>query len=147
MAKSGKRGRPTKAPKAGERVPLGLRVTAEMKRKLDAASERSGRSQSQEAEFRMERSFSEEDAFGGPELRRMAIMMAASFGHAGHMHAGQRPAAEWLKDPDAYQAAVIAVVTELLIWMPDAAPERVAMLFEAVKGRVITHFVNRTPRQ
>lgn len=41
----------------GERVPLGLRVTADLKRKLDAAAEASGRSQSQEAEFRLENSF------------------------------------------------------------------------------------------
>jgi hypothetical protein len=50
-------GRPTKAPKADERVSLGLRVTADIKRRLDEAAERSGRSQSQEAEFRLERSF------------------------------------------------------------------------------------------
>jgi predicted transcriptional regulator len=50
-------GRPTKAPLPGERVSLGLRVTAEIKRKLDEAAEKSGRSQSQEAELRLERSF------------------------------------------------------------------------------------------
>lgn len=49
-------GRPTKSPE-GERVSLGLRVTADIKRRLDAAAEASGRSQSQEAEFRLERSF------------------------------------------------------------------------------------------
>jgi hypothetical protein len=48
-----RRGRPT----VGERVPLGLRVTPEMKRRLDAAAKQSGRSQSQEAEFRLEGSF------------------------------------------------------------------------------------------
>lgn len=41
----------------GERVPLSLRVTPEMKRRLDAAAEQSGRSQSQEAELRLERTF------------------------------------------------------------------------------------------
>jgi len=55
-------GRPTKAPKSGERVSLGLRVTADIKRKLDAAAVASGRSQSQEAELRLERSF-ERDEF------------------------------------------------------------------------------------
>jgi hypothetical protein len=47
------RGRPT----VGERVPLGLRVTPDLKRKLDAAAEQSGRSQSQEAELRLEHTF------------------------------------------------------------------------------------------
>jgi TraY domain len=59
MAKQpAQKGRPRKkAPKPGERVSLGLRVTAEMKAALDEAAARSGRSQSQEAEFRIERSF------------------------------------------------------------------------------------------
>lgn len=52
MTKRG-RGRPT----VGERVALGLRVTHEMKRKLDAAAERNGRSQSAEAEFRLGHTF------------------------------------------------------------------------------------------
>ena len=49
-------GRPTKPPKAGERVPLGLRVTPEMKKRLERAAIRKGRSLSQEAEMRLERS-------------------------------------------------------------------------------------------
>ena len=49
-------GRPTKPPKPGERVPLGLRVTPEMKERLEAAAIKNGRSLSQEAELRLERS-------------------------------------------------------------------------------------------
>ena len=45
-------GRPTKPPEAGERVPLGLRVTPEMKKRLERAAIRKGRSLSQEAEMR-----------------------------------------------------------------------------------------------
>lgn len=55
--KRARMGRPTKPPSPGERVSLGLRVTADIKRKLDEAAEQSGRSQSQEAELRLERSF------------------------------------------------------------------------------------------
>ncbi len=52
------KGRPRKkAPKPGDRVSLGLRVTSETKAALDDAAARSGRSQSQEAELRLERSF------------------------------------------------------------------------------------------
>jgi hypothetical protein len=47
-------------PKQGERVALSLRMTPDLKRKLDAAAEAGGRSQSQEAEFRLERSFERE---------------------------------------------------------------------------------------
>jgi hypothetical protein len=49
-------GRPTKAPVAGERVSLGLRVTAAVKSRLERAAVKSGRSLSQEAEWRLESS-------------------------------------------------------------------------------------------
>src|SRR4051812_38494420 len=48
-----KLGRPTKPAVAGERAMLGLRVRAEIKEALEKAAEASGRSQSQEAEFRL----------------------------------------------------------------------------------------------
>lgn len=49
-------GRPTKRPKPGERVALGLRITPEMKRNLERAAVKSGRSLSQEVERRIDRS-------------------------------------------------------------------------------------------
>jgi hypothetical protein len=54
-------GRPRREPQAGERVQLSLRVTPQMKRRLDTAADQSGRSQSQEVEFRLERSFEREE--------------------------------------------------------------------------------------
>lgn len=54
-------GRPTKPATAGRRVSLGLRVTAEIKNKLDDAARASGRTQSHEAECRLERSFGHEE--------------------------------------------------------------------------------------
>ena len=53
-------GRPTKAPVEGERVSLGLRVTADIKRRLEEAAVKKGRSLSQESEFRLEHSFDTE---------------------------------------------------------------------------------------
>ena len=52
-----RRGRPRREPDPGERVKLGLRVTPKTKARLDAAAEQNGRSQSQEAELRLEASF------------------------------------------------------------------------------------------
>ena len=49
-------GRPTKPPKEGERVQLGLRVTPEMKKQLEDAAIQKGRSLSQEVELRLEQS-------------------------------------------------------------------------------------------
>ena len=58
MSKPAKKrmGRPTKRPKPGERVPLGLQVTPEMKKRLEKAAIKNGRSISQEVELRLERS-------------------------------------------------------------------------------------------
>ena len=58
QAKPNKRiGRPIKQPKPGERVPLGLRITPLVKYALEKAAQWNGRSLSQEAELRLERSF------------------------------------------------------------------------------------------
>jgi hypothetical protein len=54
-------GRPTNAPPPGKRVSLGLKVTAEIKQRLDKAARETGRTQSQEAEVRLEQSFRSED--------------------------------------------------------------------------------------
>jgi hypothetical protein len=48
-------GRPMKEPAEGERISLGLKVTAEMKAKIDAVAKESGRTQSQEVERLIER--------------------------------------------------------------------------------------------
>jgi hypothetical protein len=60
MSPARKRGNARKKEVKAERVMLGLRVTPEMKQRLDEAAAHSGRSQSQEAEFRLERSFDRE---------------------------------------------------------------------------------------
>jgi hypothetical protein len=50
-------GRPLKDGVPGKRVSLGLKVTSDLKRQLDRAARSSGRTQSQEAEMRIARSF------------------------------------------------------------------------------------------
>jgi hypothetical protein len=57
MTKEPRIGRPFKTPEDGERVMLGLRVSADLKRKLDDAATKSGRSQSQETEMRLQQTF------------------------------------------------------------------------------------------
>jgi predicted transcriptional regulator len=55
-----KRGRPVIPPVSGERIAMSLRVTADVKRKLEQAAIESGRSLSQEAELRLTESFERE---------------------------------------------------------------------------------------
>ncbi len=59
-AKKRRMGRPIKPPRAGEHVGLSFRITPTLKRHLVKAAEANGRTQSQEAELRLERSFQEE---------------------------------------------------------------------------------------
>ncbi len=105
-----KRGRPTKAPPPGAKASLGLKVTASLKARLEQAAEASGRTQSQEAEYRLERSFERQDllvdllstAFGQKPAGYMMLMMIA-FSDAGR-------AAGHLVDP---------VGTQLKDWTED----------------------------
>lgn len=110
-----------KTSKPARRVPLSLRVTPQMKDRLDAAAAESGRSLTQEAEMRLEHSFDRQDllsevlvtAFG----RRPAgylLMMARAFADAGTV-AGRLvdPTAtevkDWTESKWAVQQAMIAL--------------------------------------
>src|SRR5688572_2572837 len=94
MAAPQRKGRRTESRKRnakGERVMLGLRVTPELKERLDDATRRSGRSQSQEAEFRLELSFEREDlladalklAVSGPTAG-LVLALATAMNGAGY---------------------------------------------------------------
>ncbi len=108
-------------PIAGERVPLGLRVTKETKAKLDQAAQSSGRSQSQEAEFRLEQTFRSENAvFDALDLAYGChwtglLMTLARVG----VRTGTRACSlsqhvyesseEWMSDPYAYDQVIRAI--------------------------------------
>lgn len=84
-------GRPRKhEPEAGDRVHLGIRVTPQMKRRLEELAAASGRSQSQEAEFRLARSFDREELLPevltlayGPKLAGFLMMVGLAMTRAG----------------------------------------------------------------
>ena len=61
---------PKRDPRPGERFQLGVRVTPDLKRKLDAAAQESGRSLNQETELRLERSFDRQELL--PEVLTLA---------------------------------------------------------------------------
>jgi TraY domain len=107
---------------------MSLRVTAEIKEQLEKAARRSGRSLSQEAELRLERSFAQDGAMaaalGGPEIERVARLMAAAFKDGGAAASGspELPVEEWIRYPDMYQAAIDAVVDVLSVRKPKGRP-------------------------
>ena len=118
----GKKGRPQKKPiKPGDRVPLGLRVTASLKHSLDTAAKHSGRSQSQEAEFRLEHSFANEarllealDLAYGRELAGIMYAVGEVMRAAGNTAAAlsgittTNRTPEWWDDPYAFAQASMA---------------------------------------
>jgi hypothetical protein len=142
-------GRPTRAPRRGERrMSLGLSVTAGIKRRLDAAANKHGRSQSQEAERRIEQSFAQEDAYSGEEMRDIATLMAATFVFHGRLIArGNSPPSEWLHDRFIYLDCIKAVTETLLFRLqPSVTEDEIVLFVESLKGRVATRFYAERPR-
>ena len=121
-----RRGRPS----VGERVALGLRVTPEVKRQLDASAKQSGRSQSQEAEFRIEWSFDRNNLLSevlsltyGRQVAGILMMLGSAMNHAGatalFVAAGgpllddKTDLTNWIDHPDAFEQAKLGVAEVL----------------------------------
>jgi hypothetical protein len=133
-------GRPVKPPVAGERMSLGLKVTADIKARLDRAAEDSGRTQSQEAEKRIVSSFERNDlltdvlslAYGRP-VAGILMMLGSAMTHAGVntlLEAAGGPLSKdkdftnWIDDPDAYEQAEQAVAAVLAACRPSGNVSR-----------------------
>ncbi len=143
-----RRGRPTKAPPPGEKASLGLRVTATLKLRLEEEARRQGRSQSEEAEARIERTF-DRQALVGEALEMVygrqtagllmllgeALRTAGGLANAMHFLArGSSPEildlhatdfhGQWLSDPRTFDAAVKSInsILESLRPVADVPP-------------------------
>jgi hypothetical protein len=104
---------PLREPVEGERFKLGLRVTAPTKRRLNVAAVRSGRSLSQEAEMRLERTFERQDLLSevlalhyGREVAALVMMVGRVASDTADI-SWRWPARNdkpdtWLQDPDVY---------------------------------------------
>ena len=121
---------PGRPPLPGERVPLGLRVTKEIKQKLDQASHASGRSQSQEAELRLEQSFNSASALFdaldlayGRHWTGLLLLMAQVAQLTGTRAIAVSTSnfdgcEDWVSDPYAYDQAVHAMTFVLDAFRP-----------------------------
>ena len=112
-------GRPGRKPDPGERVHLGIRVTPQLKERLERTAGAIGRSQSQEAEIRLERSFERQDllpdvlaaAFPRP-IAGLLIGIGRVMFNAGQNEHYTRSdflkdtGDQWLNDPTAFDQAV-----------------------------------------
>src|SRR5262249_49795121 len=126
----------------GERVQLSFRITPELKRRLDETADASGRSQSQEAEFRLERSFARADLLVNALYLRysreaagiilavsevMNIVSATSMGLGRRIEARTSDNAfdfaeqRWAAFPASLEAALVAGIAVLAMLRPEEA--------------------------
>jgi hypothetical protein len=102
---------------------VGFRAPRELKETLEEAATNNRRSMSTEAQFRLNQSFAEEIAYGGPEMRRIVYLMASAFGHSGAMEAAASghpdwKQADWIKDRDCFRSAMTEVLKALAAIYP-----------------------------
>lgn len=125
-------GRPKREPKPGERVQLSFRITPEIKKRLDEAAEHSGRSQSQEAEFRLELSFHREQLLiesmtllFGRELAGLIYTLGVVMSRVGTVTANRKMlgTTPWMVQPYPYDQAVRAAVSLLEALRPQGDPK------------------------
>lgn len=139
-------GRPPK--RKGERLSKNrtFRVRGDLDARLHKAAKRNECSVSEEIERRLQQSFDQDDAFGGPELRSFVYIMAAAFERGGSWEAPDVPPSKWLRDPVQYGRAMISVVEQLAGWFPGDA-DTLALMMDSAKGRALTRIVNKRPSQ
>ena len=136
-------GKPKRDPRPGERVHAGLRVTPELKGRIERAAQKSGRSLSQEMEFRIERSLSLDAAFGSGEMHDMALKMATAFAIAGESRAVEKGISHWLDDVDCYRSAMFSVFNTLIRCAPNGDEEAIARAIEALKSSLLTRLAQQ----
>ena len=107
-----KRGRPPLPRTEGKRSAIGLRATAELRKRLEEAAKASGRSLSQEAELRLERTFLQEEiehaSFGGPARYRLMKWLAFSLGLVEDV-----TGKSWEKDRETFKTGLAAITAIL----------------------------------
>lgn len=132
-------GRKAQPANRGQRVSLGLKVTPVTKARLDATAKENGRTQSQEAEVRLEHSFRQQDLLApaltlayGPECAAILLTVARAFARNGRIGAviarGGDPEARqgWHREPFAYDQAMKAARAVMERFRPTGDPRLLA---------------------
>jgi hypothetical protein len=118
-------------------VGLKVRMREPLRKKLEVAAKARKASLNNELVARLEQSFQDEGAFGGADLKRVALLMAVAFERAGQASEPNRKPEEWLTIPSAYIAAVVGVLRALSVGLHG---EQNQELFEkAIKSRLLTN--------
>jgi hypothetical protein len=130
---------------------LSTRITADLRAALDSAKEKSGRSLSQEIEYRLRRSFEEDtkikDIFGGRENYAIARLIGCLLDSHG---------SDWKTDAENFDYVIASVALVLRLFgpratrphiveiNPDGVPDRTQMA-AFITGRVIAAEVADAP--
>ena len=144
--KRNQRGRPTVRAKGGKKHTVSLRLTGELKNRLDAASKKNDRSLSQEGELRLEQSFRTDrllnDALAlryGPRLAGILRTIGEVMDNASRLHGLDvtqsfiQLGPNWLDSPIAFQVAREAAVEALASLGPNGTAE----LSDAAKAEAL----------
>ena len=116
------RGRPPKSPADRKRNNVTIRMRDATRQGLEVQAAKNQRSLSEEAEYRIERSFTEEAALGGPEMRMLAMEMVATFHNRGGRLQNDGPK-EWMTRVEPYTNAMIGAIDVLMRNHPDDKAE------------------------
>jgi hypothetical protein len=131
------------------RVDLKVRMKEPLRARIEAAAQDRGVSLNAEAEGRLERSFTDEDRFGGRETFGVTIAMLAAFIQGGQTtaradgHPRWGPS-QWMQDGHCYQQAMLGVL--MALWRDHPAPgglEGARLIAESFLGRVATLATNK----
>ena len=143
MEKKRRRGGQRKPAATRKRNNLTFRTRDQLRDQLERMAAVSGRSISEEIEYRLTLSFSHDDAFGDPAMRRIAILMAVAFHSAGNLNSGGKPVAEWINDRDVFCRATFGTIWALFSAIPNVTDEEIAQEIAGLKGRLLTSIANR----
>ena len=147
-------------PKFTQRVSLGLRVTAEVKERLDAAAERKGTSQSTEAAVRLEQSFDRESLLTevlvlayGRELAGILMMLGIAMEDVSNLFMDttkrRHHSIPWTEHPVAYELAIRAAVTVLFALRPVGNVTHTNLMRQRYEGQsadILTELIHAVRR-
>jgi hypothetical protein len=130
----GKPGRKPRVANRGKRVSLGLKVSPEIKNSLDAAAKDSGRTQSQEAEWRLDRSFQQQHLldqvydlnYRDPQLVALLLQMGEAMRDTITATTNAIKCPVWANDPWAFDRVARAATFLIDKHRPDPDGEIVA---------------------
>ena len=129
-------GRKPQRANQGQRASLGLKVTPDIKNRLDDAAKLNGRTQSQEAEVRIEKSFTIEQLFDGLDGIKLAWTLFSAFRDGVDISYSDCAPKDWLKDAECLKAGLISLVLRLWLQHPNwNDPAQFDEVLEHLHGR------------